>query len=226
MPSKVRYVGSQLKCLVLASSLALLSFGASAAGAGRLDAHFGRANDGTPDGVASFSLGAGNDRGTAVALQKDGKIVVVGHTTSTGKTSNIAVARLTPAGVLDKSFGADGGQDGTPDGVVSLDLGDSSDQAVAVVVQADGKIVLAGNSKAKSSNIVLARLTAAGQLDKTFGADGGKDGTPDGVVSVSLGEGDDVAAGLALQKDGKIVVVGDRVNGDSTDMVVLRVLAN
>ena len=46
------------------------------------------------------------------------------------------------------------------------------------------KFVLGGGS-----NIVLARLTAAGGLDKSFGADGGKDGTPDGVVSVSLGEG-------------------------------------
>jgi len=75
---------------------------------------------------------------------------------------------------------------------------------------------------------MLARLTAAGQLDKTFGADGGQDGTPDGVVSISPGVGDGVAAGLALQKDGKLVVVGHTTStgGKTSNIAVARLLAD
>ena len=157
-------------------------------------------------------------------LDKTGHIVIVGTSTSTGKSSNIAIARLKPNGRLDTRFGADGDQDGTPDGVVSLDLGESSDEGRAVVIQPDGKIVIGGNSKATSSNLIVARLHANGSLDKSFGADGGQDGTPDGVVQVSLGQGDDVVKAIALQANGKIILVGDLVNGASSDAFVARIL--
>jgi uncharacterized delta-60 repeat protein len=170
------------------------------------------------------SLGDGDEFANDLALDKTGNIVIVGTSTSTGKSSNIAIARLKPNGRLDTRFGADGGQDGTPDGVVSLDLGASSDEARAVAIQPDGKIVIAGNSKTASSNLVVARLRANGRLDTSFGADAGQDGTPDGVVQISLGQGDDVAKALALQANGKIILVGDWVNGASSDAFVARIL--
>ncbi len=193
---------------------------------GSLDARFGadRGKDGTPDGVVSVSLGDGDEVVNDVAIDKNGFIVLVGSTSSNGKTSNIVVARLSRTGSLDKTFGADGGKDATPDGVVSLDLGESSDEARAVAIQADGKIVIAGNSKAQSSNLIVVRLNTNGSLDKRFGVDSGKDGTPDGVSQISLGDGDDVAKGLVLQADGRILVVGDRVNGGSSDAFVARLL--
>ena len=193
---------------------------------GSLDKSFGvdGGQDGTPDGVTAVSLGDGDEFAHDLALDKTGHIVIVGTSTSTGKSSNIAIARLKPNGRLDARFGADGAKDGTPDGVVSLDLGDSSDEGRAVAIQPDGKIVIAGNSKAASSNLVVARLRANGSLDKSFGADAGQDGTPDGVVQISLGQGDDVAKAIALQTNGKIILVGDLVNGASIDAFVARIL--
>lgn len=213
--SVLRPVAAFVAGLVLAGSSAW-------AAPGGLDASFGKSKDGTPDGVVSLSLGAGDDAANAAALQKDGKLVIAGYSTSTGgKTSNIVVYRLNKDGKLDKSFGA-GNADGSPDGVVSLDLGDSADAAAAVAVQPDGKIVVAGSRTSKSSDIVVARLLPNGKLDSSFGK-GDADGTPDGVMSMSLGDGDDVANALAVQADGKIVIVGTTVASDkSTNIAVVR----
>lgn len=199
--------------------------------AGSLDTHFGKASDGTPDGIVSLSLGSGNDSAKAMAVQADGKVIVAGTSTSTGGSSNIVIERFNSDGTLDATFGADGNSDGTPDGVVNLDLGTSSDDAKAVAIQADGKIVVAGNSTPTggSSNVVLARLDKNGKLDATFGADGNADGTPDGVVQVSFGNGDDAVDAIAIQQDGKIVVAGDTTSNTgngSQNMVVARVNAN
>jgi uncharacterized delta-60 repeat protein len=200
--------------------------------AGSLDTHFGKASDGTPDGIVSLSLGNGDDSAKAMAVQADGKIIVAGSSTSTGgSSSNIVIERFNSDGTLDATFGADGNSDGTPDGVVNLDLGTSSDDAKAVAIQADGKIVVAGNSTPTggSSNVVLARLDKNGKLDATFGADGNADGTPDGVVQLSFGNGDDAVDAIAIQQDGKIVVAGDTTSNTgngSQNMVVVRVNAN
>lgn len=194
--------------------------------AGTLDASYGRASDGTPDGIVSVSLGAGNDTTAATALQSDGKLLVVGTSTSTisGTTSkNIVVERFNTDGTLDTTFGA-GNSDGSPDGVVSISLGDGDDEGVGIAVQADGKIVVVGTSTSisgdASSNIALARLTTVGVLDSTFGT--ANDGSPDGVVNLSLGTGNDVANGLTLQTDGKIVVVGTNTDGGSSNAAIAR----
>ena len=195
--------------------------------AGSLDTHFGKASDGTPDGIVSLSLGSGNDSAKAMAVQADGKVIVAGTSTSTGGSSNIVIERFNSDGTLDATFGADGNSDGTPDGVVNLDLGTSSDDAKAVAIQADGKIVVAGNSTPTggSSNVVLARLDKNGKLDATFGADGNADGTPDGVVQVSFGANTvDAVDAIAIQQDGKIIVAGDTTGSDgSQNMMVARV---
>lgn len=221
--------------MAVATGLMVAAFATGCGGndllAGSLDTHFGKASDGTPDGIVSLSLGSGNDSAKAMAVQADGKIIVAGTSTSTGGSSNIVIERFNSDGTLDATFGADGNSDGTPDGVVNLDLGTSSDDAKAVAIQADGKIVVAGNSTPTggSSNVVLARLDKNGKLDATFGADGNTDGTPDGVVQVSFGNGDDAVDAIAIQQDGKIVVAGDTTSNTgngSQNMVVARVNAN
>lgn len=212
----------------VAALIASMAFvgGAAWATPGSLDRSFGRENDGTPDGVVNLSLGNGNEAANAAALQKDGKLVVAGYSTSTGgSSSNIVVFRLNRDGSLDKQFGV-GVEDGSPDGVVSVDLGQSADVAAAVAVQADGKIVVAGNRTAQTSDIVLLRLMPNGQLDPTFGKDDA-DGTPDGVVSMSLSDGHDVANALALLPDGRIVIAGTTVAADkSTNLAVARLKAD
>ena len=222
--------------MAVATGLMVAAFATGCGGndllAGSLDKQFGKASDGTPDGIVSLSLGNGDDSAKAMAVQADGKIIVAGSSTSTGgSSSNIVIERFNSDGTLDATFGADGNSDGTPDGVVNLDLGTSSDDAKAVAIQADGKIVVAGNSTPTggSSNVVLARLDKNGKLDATFGADGNADGTPDGVVQLSFGNGDDAVDAIAIQQDGKIVVAGDTTSNTgngSQNMVVARVNVN
>jgi uncharacterized delta-60 repeat protein len=99
---------------------------------GSLDASF----DG--DGKIITPIGAGNDFGTSVKIQSDNKIVVGGFG-SNGSNNDFAVIRYNADGSLDTSF------DG--DGKVLTPVGSADDQANAVAIQADGKILLAGTSR-------------------------------------------------------------------------------
>jgi uncharacterized delta-60 repeat protein len=151
------------------------------------------------DGKRFVNFNNGLDQAFAVALQADGKIVVVG-TDNTITAGAFAIARLNPAdGSLDNTFDTDGKK--------TIDFTAGQDVARAVAVQADGKIVVAGNT---NSDFALVRLNAAdGSLDNTFDTDGKR--------TIDFG-GSDLARGLAIQTDGKIVVVGS--NG--TDFSVAR----
>ena len=94
-------------------------------------------------------------------------------------------------GDLDPTFGT-GGKVTTP-------IGSTNDQGNSVVVQSDGKIVVAGYSGVGGNNdIALVRYTASGALDTSFGT-GGKVTTP-------IGSGNDRANSVAVQNDGKILV--------------------
>jgi uncharacterized delta-60 repeat protein len=105
------------------------------------------------------------------------------------------------AGDLDTTFGGNGGVlvDFTGTGV-----GVGADFASAVVVQPDGRIILAGNSGSGGNTddkIALARLNPDGSLDTTFDGDGR-------VILPNAVPGDIDVNAAALQPDGKIVVAG------------------
>ena len=125
------------------------------------------------------------DRAAAVALQDNGKIVVVGH-----DGSHFALARFNPNGTLDPSFSGDGKQ--------TTAFGGHSNGATGVAIQGDGKIVAVGDTVTGTANFALARYNPNGSLDTSFSGDG-KQTTDFGDV--------DRAAGVALQ-GGKIVAVG------------------
>ena len=167
---------------------------------GRLDPTFGNG------GQVLTDLGASSgDIANALAIQPDGKIVVTGESDANGNVE-YAVVRYTPAGVLDPGFGA-GGKVVTGFGGVG-----EGDSALAVVLQPDGKIVAAGQSDVDdSSNLSLARYTPDGRLDGSFG-NGGRALTP-------LGSTYYWAVDAARTRDGKIVVSGV-VDGD--DFVIAR----
>jgi len=78
----------------------------TAPAAGDLDLAF----NGTGKQVVPFDLGgADSDTGAAVAVQADGKIVLVGTVTqATANDTDFAVTRLNPDGSLDTAFGAGG----------------------------------------------------------------------------------------------------------------------
>src|SRR6266540_3496 len=157
---------------------------------GSLDTSFGTGGKVTTD------FGSGIDVAWAVAVQPDGKIVVVGETRgSTATKYDAAVVRYTPAGALDTTFGSGG--------KVTTAYATDNDGFEAVAVQLNGKIVAGGWTRQGTPplyEVSLARYNPNGSLDATFGT-GGK------VVTVWGGH-DDYITGIALQADGKIVGVG------------------
>ena len=123
----------------------------------------------------------------AVALQPDGKIVVAGDAAASNSPPRMAVARYNLDGTLDDTFG----------GTRTFGAGDIV-SAQAVLVQPDGKIVVAGYGN-DDIDFVVTRLNSDGTFDTTFGAGGTS------TIDFGLVEG---AYAALLQPDGKIVVAG------------------
>jgi uncharacterized delta-60 repeat protein len=133
-----------------------------------------------------FGVGAA---GKKVAVQGDGKIVAVGLA---GTSTDFAIARYNPDGSLDTSFSGDGKQ--TLDlafGVIAAAFG--------VAIQADGKIVAAGEASDLGA-FALARFNPNGSLDTSFSGDG--------LQTTEFLFGADTANDLAIQANGRIVAVG------------------
>ena len=153
----------------------------------------GRVLTGFGRGTATF-----NDQAYGLAIQADGKIVAAGWA-----GPYLAVARYTTAGKLDTSFSGDGKQ------LITFGFtGTGLNVANAVAIQADGKIVVAGEAwNGVDFDVALARFNTNGSLDSTFGG-GGKVLTDYGTDD--HGRGLDIAA-----VDGQISVAG--VVGTSTD---------
>ena len=135
-----------------------------------------------------------------VALQADGRIVYTGGI-QTGGSRNIIIGRfLTPSGESDPSFGGGTGR-------TVIDLG-AFDYASQLVIQPDGKIVVAGATSVTPSGLgddfAVARVLADGTPDPTFAGDGS--------TTIDFGSSE-LGAGLVVQPDGKIVIVGGTYPG-------------
>jgi uncharacterized delta-60 repeat protein len=153
--------------------------------AGELDASF----DG--DGLLTTDFFNNYDHSYALAVQPDGKLVVAGASSAGG--GDFALARYNPDGSLDTSF------DG--DGRVTTDFNGNDDEASALALQPDGKIIVAGQIwDGNSSDFALARYNPDGSLDASFSGDG--------KVITDFAGGRDWAAALVVQPDGKIVASG------------------
>jgi uncharacterized delta-60 repeat protein len=127
------------------------------------------------------------DEARAIAIQPDGRIVAAGLS-GTDAARDFALARYNPDGHLDRTFGAAG--------TVTTDVSGRRDEAWALAIQPDGRILAGGEA---DTDFGLSRYDAAGTLDPRFGA-GGK-------AVTDLG-GDDRINAMALQADGKVVVAG------------------
>lgn len=146
--------------------------------------------NGSLDPSFTFNPGPGDYRTvTALALQPDGKILVAGGLTFTQSLGGLV--RLNPNGTRDASF--------------AIGTGITSGTARAVLVQADGKILLGGtfatfNGQAAGN---LVRLTAAGSIDASFNT--GTSATPGANGTVNA---------LAQQPDGKLLIGGSFTSFD------------
>ncbi len=165
--------------------------------AGNLDASFATGGTAVTPFAAPVDVGGYlYTSSTQVAVAADGKVVAVSSSQTGGFVTDFDVARTNPDGTLDATFGA-GGR-------VTTDLG-GDDRPSDVVLQPDGKIVVAGMS-ARTLGARLAyafvRYNADGSLDTSFGQGG--------TVVTLYGDSGGSAEidGLALQPDGKIIGVG------------------
>ncbi len=144
-------------------------------------------------------------RVNGMAVQNDGKIVVVGGSWP-GLPGHFAMARYNADGSLDTTFNGTGK-------VVTI-VSNTGDAAAAVALQSNGKIVVAGGANRGTSNqdeIALVRYNSDGSLDPSF------NGT--GKVTTRVTNSSDRATSVALQSDGKIVVAA---SANDSDFAVVR----
>lgn len=163
---------------------------------GTLDPAFGKG------GIVTIGIRNGDDQVSALAIQPDGKIVVAGYS-----NTDLALARFNQNGTLDPAFG-DGGK-------VITSIRSGEDEASAISLQPDGKIVVAGSSNnGLNFDFAVVRYNVNGTLDPTFGKGG--------MVTTIIREGDDKASSVAIQADGKIVAGGSSNNGSNFDFALIR----
>lgn len=164
---------------------------------GSLDSSFG------VSGVVSLDLGAW-DFCYAVALQGDGKIVLAGRTGTYDSGYHMALARFTSSGTLDASFGSSG--------TVTTGVNSPYGAIVSLALQQDGRIVGAGYS---NGGLTVVRYDTTGALDNSFDGDGL-------AVTASCNEARDIA----IQPDGRIIVVAMQVAGYNQNLAIVRYLSN
>lgn len=151
------------------------------------------------DGIVRTNLG-GADSGNAVAIEPDGDIVVVGE-----GNNDFAVLRYLPNGNPDTSFG--------DDGVVTTNigtLGPTIDEGTSVVLQPDGKILVAG---IYGTNTAIVRYRSDGVVDTTF--DGNFN--TNGIVTPFFSAGVEALGAIALQSDGKFILGGWAESGTGSE---------
>jgi uncharacterized delta-60 repeat protein len=168
----------------------------------------------TPDGALDPTFGgdgrvrtafAGDSFADAVAIQDDGSIVAAGGLFPDVGEQRFALARFTPDGALDPTFGGDGR-------VTTAFNGDSF--AAGVAIQEDGNIVAAGSLFPQGrQRFALVRYTTDGGLDPTF--------SQNGKVTTQFG-GNANGFAVALQDDGSIVVAGEMFSGGKLRFALAR----
>ena len=154
---------------------------------GVLDTSFGQG------GVVTTAVDSTNSHALAVAVRPDGKIIAAGYAQH-GPYFDFAVVQYLPDGALDPDFGTNGRQ--------LTDISGFHDFGQAILLQPDGKVVVAGYTQAGNTqqSIALVRYLANGAPDSSFSLDGKTVTIINGVK--------DIAQAVTLQTDGKIVVAG------------------
>lgn len=176
---------------------------------GSLDTSFGNGGKVT----TNFGAYSDDDGLNTIALQPDGKIVAAG--TATG---DFAIARYNNNGSLDATFGING--------KVTKNIS-FTDKALALFIQSDGKILLAGSvgySGGPAQLIItsaIIRYHSNGSLDATFGKAGMLTGFDGSAYGESVGA-------MAIQADDKLVVAGRIFTGNNTsnDFALARYLGD
>jgi uncharacterized delta-60 repeat protein len=156
--------------------------------------------------LKDFNSGSSSDAESvnAILVQPDGKILLGGSCGDNGfANANFCIARLNSDGTLDTSFGSGG--------YVIQDIPTSDeDNGYSLALQPDGKILLGGSCRISGAyQFCIARFNSDGSLDTT------SFGSPNGYVIQDVGTNDDYGYSLALQPDGKILMMGNCINSSN-----------
>jgi len=166
---------------------------------GTLDSTF------SDDGWQTTDLSVFAESVNSIVIQSDGKIVAGGNT-SDQSGIRFALVRYNSNGSLDSTFSDNG---------IQISNLNSSGQINSLALQADGKIVAAGNVWNGSNNdVAVARYNTNGHPDSTFSSNG--------LQQTDLGNSEEFGNSVAVQSDGKIIVAGSVNNYGNADFVVLR----
>jgi uncharacterized delta-60 repeat protein len=186
---------------------ALVRFNAN----GTLDTAFGTG------GKAVIPIDPSGDGLSAIAVRQDGKIVVAGSQIHDNFTVGMIIAQLNPDGSLDQAFGSGGS--------VIFSFGDNGSQLTSIVLQPDGKAIVAGVTGASYGELVdiaVARFNIDGSFDAGYG-NGGR-------VRTHFPGQDNTGSrawGAALQPDGRLVVAGRyRNEGQNGEFALARYNTN
>ncbi|MBA1290617.1 hypothetical protein [Pseudomonas japonica] len=165
-------------------------------------------------GVATYALPEGLQfaSSTPLTLQSNGQLIVAGHS-YLGTHADFSVVRFNADGTLDATFGKEG--------IATFDIAEGHDFAHAVAVQADGKLLIAGNSETSASDVDFSviRLNQDGSLDTSFG-DNGK-------AIFDFQAGPDTAQTINVRDDGRILLTGSGQNtAGNADFAALQLNPN
>jgi len=145
------------------------------------------------DGKLAFDLG-GVDVPHGIAIQPDGAILVAGN-----NGGDMAVVRLTGAnGAFDNSFDGDGKR--------TVDIS-GADDVRAILLQADGRILLVGDTGSNASDTAVVRLTRTGALDATFNGTGKFSFDVTGAAFLDTGNA------AVLTPQGRLIIAGQGGGG-------------
>lgn len=155
--------------------------------------------------VSTSFLGSGSAYG--VAIQPDGKIVAGGTITNAGTGADFAIARYDSLGVLDTTFNTTG--------KFVVDIGENiSDQARALALQSDGKILLAGYTSTITQDFAIIRVTSNGTLDSPFGTNG--------IQTFDINSADNYLTCMTVQSDDKALLSGINYYGSLDEILLIR----
>lgn len=221
---KILVTGANDNGNYLSSSLALARYNSN----GSLDTSF------SGSGIVNTEIGSevgSSNSGSSIALQADGKILVAGAAQSGYGSSDFSLVRYDSSGSIDYSFSGDG--------IVTTDFSAEADYAYSVTVQADGKILVVGQSTyARADTEPFPGLYSGGNTDFAlvrYNNDGSIDAgfANDGKLTTDFNKLVDTAYSIAVQTDGRILVAGssflhvpEDTSGGRTDFAVARYTSN
>lgn len=121
-----------------------------------------------------------------------GDILIVGNT-SDQSSQNLILVKVDAQGNVDTDYASNG--------YAVFDFQQGNEFASSLLVQTDGKVIVAGRQEiAARSSMLVARFDTSGSLDTSF--------SEDGIVILSVSENDSLVNAMALQSDGKLLLAG------------------